>query len=269
MAYRNSAYQSMLTTGLPIESIVMIRDHVGNCFDASTMTTLEWGFLPITQDEPNTTIDMEQGQCIMPTCERWHCLMTEAEKVTSPGLHLLDWQPYQKSWGDEYLSMRHAETNPPEKPLTLSEWLGTKIWQVATLPPIHPSAQESGEPQESRKWNYSPSGFSYLGDQETREDDRSRTPLQRGKGKGDLKESAKGKGLGKKGMKSGKTIGSPEGEEGERIGRKYFSGPATLPKSWRERKPDEIIMSGSIWCSNRGRIGLPYLGEHGYLLMHQ
>ena len=51
---------------------------------------------------------------------------------------------------------------------------------------------------------------------------------------------------GKKGKKSGKIIGSQEGEELERIGRQFFSGPATLPESWRERKPDEIIVSGSI-----------------------
>ena len=58
MAYRNSANQWMLTTGLPLESIVMVRDHLGNCFDVSTMTTMEWKFLPATNDEPETTIDI-------------------------------------------------------------------------------------------------------------------------------------------------------------------------------------------------------------------
>ena len=181
--------------------------------------------------------------------------MTEKERATSTGMHLLDWQPYQKSWGDEYLSMRHAETKPPNKPLSLAEWAGTKVWQVAAIPPIHLSAQTSGEPQEVRKWSYNPAGLSYLSDQGTREDDRSRTPLRRGKGKGDPKESPKGKGLGKKGKKSGKTIGSPEGEEIERVGRNFFPGPATLPESWREKKPDEVIVSGSIeeiWTGNHG-----------------
>ena len=242
MAYRNSTSQWMLTTGLPVESIVLIREHVGNCFNPITMITLDWEFLPITQDEPDTTIDMIQGTCIMPTCERWHCVMTDSEMVTSPGLHILDWQPYQKSWGDAYLSMRHIEANPPEKLLTLSEWLGTKVWQVATLPPIYPSFQQAGESQKSRKWNYSQAGFMYLSDHETRDDDRSRTPLCEGKGKGD----PKGKGSGKKGKKPAKIIGSPEGEESERIGKKYFPGPATLPEPWRERKPDEVIVSGSI-----------------------
>ena len=50
----------------------------------------------------------------------------------------------------------------------------------------------------------------------------------------------------KKGKKPAKIIGSPEGEELERVGRKFFSGPATLPESWREKKPEEIVVSGSI-----------------------
>ena len=95
-------------------------------------------------------------------------------------------------------------------------------------------------------WWYNPSGLTYLSGQETRDDDRSRTPLRKGKGKGDPNEDPKGKGFGKKGKKPAKIIGSPEGEELERVGRKFFSGPATLPESWRERKPKEIVVSGSI-----------------------
>ena len=93
MAYRTSANQWALTTGLPVESV---RDHIGNCFDLSTVTTLEWAFLPITPEEPETTLaDMIQGQCVMPSCERWHCVLTTQEKATSVGMHLFDWQLYQ------------------------------------------------------------------------------------------------------------------------------------------------------------------------------
>ena len=240
MAYRNSANQWILTTGLPLESIVMVRDHLGNCFDMSTMTMMEWKFLPTTNDEPETLSDLLQKECVMPTCERWHCVLTEKEKATSTGIHLLDWQPYHKSWGDEYLSMRHADTNPPEKPLTLAEWVGSKVWQVAVISPMQPE-----EPQETVKWWYNPSGLNYLSGQGTRDDDRSRTPLRKGKGRGDPNDlDPKGKGLGKKGKKPAKIIGSPEGEELERVGRKFF--PATLPESWREKKPEEIVVSGSI-----------------------
>ena len=138
-----------MTTGLPLESIVLIRDHVGNCLDPLTLDTMEWGILPVTEEEPVNTINTIQGSCIMPTSERWRCVLTTTEMVTSPGLHILDWRPYQKAWGDEYLSMRLIEDNPPEKALILSEWLGTKIWQVAAIPSIHPT-QGMGEPQESR-----------------------------------------------------------------------------------------------------------------------
>ena len=66
------------------------------------------------------------------------------------------------------------------------------------------------------------------------------TTHRKGKGKGDLKgkDDPKGKGFGKKGKKSGKSVGNPEGEELERAGRKFFPGPATLPETWRDRKPD-------------------------------
>ena len=36
------------------------------------------------------------------------------------------------------------------------------------------------------------------------------------------------------------------------LAKKYFPGPATLPESWREKKPDELIMSGTI-DENPGR----------------
>ena len=238
--YRTQATQWVLTTGLPLESIVLIRDHAGNCLDPLTLDTMEWGILPVTEEEPVNTINTMQGSCIMPTSERWHCVLTTSEVVTSPGLHILDWRPYQKAWGDEYLSMRLIEENSPEKALILSEWLGTKIWQIAAIPSIHPT-QGMGEPQEPRKWRYSQSGITYLGEG-TREEDRSRTPLHAGKREGE----SKGKGSGKKGKKPVKVTGSPEGEETERVGRKYFPGPATLPEAWREKKPDELIMSGTI-----------------------
>ena len=114
---------------------------------------------------------------------------------------------------------------------------------MATIPPIHPS-QETGEAQEPKKWRYSQSGFNCLSEGGTREEDRSRTPLHTGK----RNDDPKGKGAGKKGKKPAKIIGTPEGEETERVGEKYFPGPATLPESWREKKPEEIIMSGTT-CS--------------------
>ena len=118
----------------------------------------------------------------MPTSERWRCVMTEKERATSAGIHLLDWQPYQKSWGEKYVSMRHADENPPEKALALAEWVGSKVWHVADITPTPPE-----EPQEPAKWRYNPSGLTYLSSQASREDDRSRTPLRKGMGKGEPK----------------------------------------------------------------------------------
>ena len=148
--------------------------------------------------------------------------------------------------------MRSVEDNPPDKALTLSEWFGMKIWQIATIPPTH-STQLTGGLEESRKWRYSQSGLKYLTEGQIREADRSRTPLRLEKGKDD----PKGKGSGKKGKKPAKVIGTPEGEEVERVGKRYFPGPATLPEAWRDKPAEELVMSGSIE-PNPGRATMIY-----------
>ena len=247
IAYRTGADQWMLTTGIPLESIVLVRDHAGSCLDPSTLDTLLWKYLPPTVDEPATPIDVETGICKMPTAERWHCLLTNAERENSPELHLFDWRPYAKGSGDPYLSLRHTEDNPTDVALTLSEWNGMKIWQIATIPP---SLRDTPDPA---KWLYSQSGMNYLTDSVVREVDRSRTPVQDRKGKG----SSKGKGSGKRGKKPVKVTGTPEGEDVERVGRRYFPGPANLPEAWRERKPEELIMSGPIG-ENPGRATMAF-----------
>ena len=42
-----------------------------------------------------------------------------------------------------------------------------------------------------------------------------------------------------------------------RVGRRYFPGPATLPEAWRERKPEELIMSGPV-DENPGRATMAF-----------
>ena len=102
MAYKTGIDQWVLTTGIPLESIVFIRDHVGSYLDPLTLDTLIWKYLPLRADEPTLLIDVETGICKMPTTERWHCLMTDAERENSVELHLLDWRPYNKGSGDPY-----------------------------------------------------------------------------------------------------------------------------------------------------------------------
>ena len=191
MAYKTGKDQWMLTTGIPLESIVLIRDHVGSCLDPLTLDTLSWKYLLPAAEEPVTLIDVETGICKMPTMERWHCLLTKAERENSPELHLFDWRPYSKGSGDPYLSLRHTEDNPTDVALTLSEWNGMKIWQIATIPPSLRDATGPG------KWLYSQSGMNYLTDSMVREVDRSRTPARDERGRG----GSKGKGSGRKGKK--------------------------------------------------------------------
>ena len=121
MAYRTGIDQWVITTGIPLESIVFVRDHVGSYLDPLTLDTMTWSFTPPTVDEPVTPIDVETSLCKMPTMERWHCLMTDTERENSTEMHLLDWRPYDKSSGDSYLSLRNIEQNPTDVPLTLSE----------------------------------------------------------------------------------------------------------------------------------------------------
>ena len=247
MAYRTGVNTWVLTTGIPLESIVLIRDHVGSYLDTSTLDTLTWKFLPPSLEEPVTLIDVEQGKCIMRTLERWHCVLTDTEKGSSPSLHLFDWTPYQKGSGDPYLSLRRIEHNPPDAALTLSEWNGMKVWQIATIPPLTGISTDPG------KWRYTQSGINYLTDSVVREVDRSRTPARGDKGKGELK----GKGFGKKGKKPAKVTGALEAEDIDRVGKRYFPGPATLPEAWREKKPEELVMSGSI-DENPGRATMAF-----------
>ena len=132
-----------------------------------------------TAEEPEDTIaDLVTGSCVMPSSERWHCVMTTKEKEVSQGLHLYDWEAYQKSWGDEYVSTRQSDTVPPEKALVQAEWVGTKIKQIATLPTQHPSDKKSDEAQRPRIWKFSHVGLLYMGTSaQQRAEDRSRTPL--------------------------------------------------------------------------------------------
>ena len=55
-----------------------------------------------------------------------------------------------------------------------------------------------------------------------------------------------GKGSGKKSKKPAKVVNAPEGEDVDRVGKRYFPGPATLPEAWREKPAGELVMSGSI-----------------------
>ena len=238
MTYRNSARQWILTTGIPLQSIILVRNHIGHCFDLTTLTTLKWSFMKDTPEESETTIaHMVKGQCVMPSCERWHCVLTTTEKSVRRDLHLYDWEPYQKSWGDEQLSTRHSDIVPIDKALALAEWSGTKTKGVATMSPSHPAGKQPGDPPEQKVWRYNHIGLEYMDQPDPKREGRSRTPHRKGKGKGE----SKGKGSGKKGKKSGRIISNPDGEEEERLGRKLFPGPATLPDLHAKRNLTKLL----------------------------
>ena len=63
IAYKTGVDQWVLTTGLPLESIVLIRDHVGSYLDPLTLDTLLWRYLPPRAEEPAILIDVETGVC--------------------------------------------------------------------------------------------------------------------------------------------------------------------------------------------------------------
>ena len=186
--------------------------------------------MDVTPEEPQDTIaHVVQGSCAMPSSERWHCILTTKEREASPGLHLLDWKAYERPWGDEHVSTRHADTVPPDKALIQAEWVGSKIKHIASLPPQHPSDKKSEETFVPRVWKFNHLGLLYMGTSAQQgADDRSRTPLRQEKGKG----GPKGKGVGKKGKKSGKGI-NPEGEDEERTGKLTQNRKMPL---WRSSK---------------------------------
>ena len=209
MTYRNAANQWILTTGLPLESVVLVRDHVGNCFDVASMTTLVWSFTAVTAEEPrDPIIDLVPTGCVMPSSERWHCTLITKEKERNPEMHIFDGEPYLPKWGDEGVSMRQSETVPLDKALAQAEWVRSKIKQIATMTPQH-SAEKTPRP---REWRLNHTG---QWSEQPETGDRSRTPRPQDKGKG----GSKGMRLGRKGKKSGNGA-PPEGEEEERSGRR-------------------------------------------------
>ena len=172
MFYRNSANQWILTTGLSLESVVLIRDHVGNCYDPATMNTLVWHFLPIAPEEPLDPIaEMVTAGCVMPSSERWHCTLTTKEKETSAELHIFDGPSYLPIWGEEKVSLRQSDSAPPDKALAQAEWVGSKIKQLATMAPQHVADKQ----EQPRQWKFNPLGLSYMGSSQSAEN-RSRTP---------------------------------------------------------------------------------------------
>ena len=95
---------------------------------------------------------------------------------------------------------------------------------------------DSDQIKKPREWNLASLGRSILQPSEQKEKgDRSRTPLRKGKGESGVK------GFGK-GAKSGKGK-APEHEEDERLTKRVYSGPATLPTEWREKNPVEVVVS--------------------------
>ena len=89
-------------------------------------------------------------------------------------------------------------------------WVGTKIKQVAVLPPLHLSGKGAGEVQGERTWKHNHIGLLFMGSSEPQSnEDRSRTPLRK-------KERSLGR------------PSNPEGEEEERAGRRFFPGPSLL-----------------------------------------
>ena len=152
--------------------------------------------------------------------------------------------------------MRPSDLVPPERALAQAEWVGTKIKQIAVLPPLHPSCKGDDQVQPLRTWKYNHLGLVFMGSSKPqRDEDRSRTPLRKGKGKGD----PKGKGSGKKVKKSGKTIPNPEGEEEERTGRRFFPGPSSLPEAWKDRKKllCQVLWRRNLRMPKQGLNGIP------------
>ena len=51
----------------------------------------------------------------MPSSERWHCVLTPTEREVGAGVHLFDWRPYDRSWGEGYVSTRQPMVVEGEK----------------------------------------------------------------------------------------------------------------------------------------------------------
>ena len=117
-----------------MESIVLVRDHLGACYDSTTMTTLEWRFC---EEEPTEPIkDMVTTNCMMPSCDRWHCTLTEEERTHGTGLRIYAGRPYKPVWASNKACLRQTEDMPPQKALNKVSGL---VARLSPLPPWYHS----------------------------------------------------------------------------------------------------------------------------------
>ena len=228
-----------------------------------------------TPEEPETTIaDMVPGHCEMPSCERWHCILTTKEKETSAGIHLLDWQPYRKSWGDEQLSTRHADSSSG-KGTSIGRMGRNQIRQVATLPPRHSAGLRADEAQKERVWNYNHICLLYLEESGEGGDDRSRTHFEKVRVTQKARAMAKVRVLARKERSLLRLLALSKEKKRKELVENSFQALPHFLKHGKKRNLTKLLCQVRLvrnlitrpWCSSRVRMESLSLGEHGSFLM--
>ena len=83
MACKVSPIQWILTTGIPLESVISVRDSTGGFFDCATLGTLNREYQATKPVEPLQS--KIKGTCEMPSLERWHCMLSPEEEKHAEG----------------------------------------------------------------------------------------------------------------------------------------------------------------------------------------
>ena len=212
-----SANGLVITSGVPVNSIVGAMDHKGRYLDVQTLPTLEWNIVDTGREQSPCT----RGKCYLPSLELCHTyrLLTEHADGSTNITSLPTFDPSKHK---ELRAPRSPDASGVHMDMMYCEFKGCTIivyGKVAKTPigtNRFPGWDNVSKP--------------------------ARSFLSKGKGEGRSPSKGKDKGKGKtKGNNKGKGKGDQDDTPSREDQSKYDpKGPSEVPPTWRDKEYDDI-----------------------------
>ena len=221
-----SANGLIITSGVPIKSVVGALDHHGRILDVLTLPTLEWKLA----DAPREQFPCSRGICYLPSLEVFHAYRVETED-TGAVQTLLNLPAYEPNKHRDLRAQRAADASGIHHDMLYCEFKGCSIMVYGKIakPPIganrFPGWETMARP--------------------------ARFDLTKGKGKGKSTTPPpdKGIGKGKSNTPKGKGKGKGKGKKSDRdetqsredkASKPDPKGPNMVPQTWKDRDYEDI-----------------------------
>ena len=205
----------VITSGVPVNSIVGARDHRGRHLDVQSLATLEWKIVDNGREQSPCT----RGKCYLPSLELCHTYRLLTEHVDG-SKDITSLPTFDPSKLKELRAPRSPDANGIHQDMMYCEFKGCTImvYGMVAKTPI-------GTNRFPGWTNVSKPARSFLS-----------------KGKGDGRSPSKGKGK-TKGNKKGKGKGDQD-DTPSREDRSKFDpiGPCEAPAVWKDKEYDDIPM---------------------------